>query len=187
MAKLKKTMKEQQEKKDLNKEEKRVKRFFFEKSQILQVSRVSMPFKIWSSSTLWHMILWSMKTIKIGLKLVFPVCGINCRIQNLICPLIDHRFIIHHNISLKPFPCQFSHCILHQPLMIHFFLSMICCFQSSSRHAIQAGISEPKIISLYLMMVPLMASSSSFFVFVQFWRGMFSFFASFNSDVLFIY
>ena len=49
-----------------------------------------------------------------------------------------------------------------------FFLSMICCFQSSSRHAVQAGISEPKIISLYLMIVPLMASSSSFYVFVQF-------------------
>ena len=46
MAKLKKTMKEQREKKDLNKEEKRMKRFFFEKSQILLVSRVSMPFKI---------------------------------------------------------------------------------------------------------------------------------------------
>ena len=39
--------------------------------------------KIWSSSNLWHVILWSIKTIKIGLKFVFPICRINFRIQHL--------------------------------------------------------------------------------------------------------
>ena len=38
---------------------------------------------------------------------------------------------------------------------------MTCYFRISSRHAIQEGVSEPKIISLYLVMVSLMASSSS--------------------------
>ena len=45
MAKLKKIMKEQK-KKYLNKEKKEVKKTFYEKLQTLEVSRVSMPFKI---------------------------------------------------------------------------------------------------------------------------------------------
>ena len=64
---------------------------------------------------------------------------------------------------------------------------MVCCFRSSSRHAILAGVSEPKIISLYPLMVSLMASSSSSYVFIQFRRGIFNFFASSNRDVLLIY
>ena len=61
------------------------------------------------------------------------------------------------------------------------------CPWVSSRHAIQVGVSEIKIISLYIKMVSLMASSSSSFVFIQFRRGIFNFFASSNRDVLFIY
>ena len=64
---------------------------------------------------------------------------------------------------------------------------MTCCFQSSTKHAIQARVSEPKMIFLYLLMVSLMASLSSSLVFIQFRRGTFNFFASFNRDVLFIY
>ena len=52
---------------------------------------------------------------------------------------------------------------------------MTCCFRSSFRHVIQAGVSEPKTISLYIAIVSLMASSSSSFVFVQFRRGIFNF------------
>ena len=46
MAKLKIIMKEQREKKYLNKEEKKVKKIFYKKFQILGASRVSMPYKI---------------------------------------------------------------------------------------------------------------------------------------------
>ena len=48
----------------LNKEEKRVKKIFYKKLQTLQVSRVSMPFKIWSTFTLQHVIWWSIKDYK---------------------------------------------------------------------------------------------------------------------------
>ena len=65
----------------------------------------------------------------------------------------------------------------------YIFWSMTCCFRSSSRHAIQVGVSRPKIIYLYPVMVSLMDSSSSSFVFIQFRRGKFNFFASSNSDV----
>ena len=51
----------------------------------------------------------------------------------------------------------------------------------------QTGVSGPKIISLYFVIVSLMASSSSFFVFIQFRWGIFNFIASSNNDVLFIY
>ena len=64
---------------------------------------------------------------------------------------------------------------------------MTCCFQSLSRHTIQTGVSELKIIFLYLAMVSSMAFSSSSFVFIQFRQGIFNFFASSNSDNLFIY
>ena len=64
---------------------------------------------------------------------------------------------------------------------------MICFLRSLSRYAIQVGVSKPNIISLYLLMWSLMASSSSSFVFIQFQRGIFNFFASSSTDVLFIY
>ena len=55
---------------------------------------------------------------------------------------------------------------------------MACCSQSSARHTIQAEVSELKIISVYPLMVSLIASSSSSFVFMQYRRGIFNFFAS---------
>ena len=149
----------------MNKEEKKVKKISYEKLQVLQVSRVSMLFKIWSSSALRHVILWSIKTIKIVLKFIFPVCRINFRVQHLTCPFIDHRVTIHHDIFWS-----FSHASFLTVSSISFwsyiFWSMICCFQSSSRHAIQMEVSEPKIISFYIVMLSLMASSSSSFVFI---------------------
>ena len=68
-----------------------------------------------------------------------------------------------------------------------YFLAMICCFRSFSRYVILVGISEPKIVSLYLVTVSLMAYSSSSFVFIKFLRGILNFFASSNSTALFIY
>ena len=58
---------------------------------------------------------------------------------------------------------------------------------TGQRYGIQTGASEPKIISLYPLPVSLIASSSSSFVFIQFRRSIFNFFASSNRDVLFIY
>ena len=55
------------------------------------------------------------------------------------------------------------------------FLSMTYWFRSSFKHAIQTGLSGPKIISLYFVMVSLIAFSSSSFVFIQFRRSIFNF------------
>ena len=107
----------------MNKEEKKAKKVFYEKSEILQVSRVPMLLKIWSSSALQLVSLWSVKAINIGLKIVFAICRINFRIQHLTCPLIDYCATIRPNISLKSLPCEFSHCIFHQPLIIHFLVN----------------------------------------------------------------
>ena len=71
-AKVKQITKEQREGL-LEQGRKKGKKIFYEKSQTLQVSRVSVPSKIWSSSTLQHVILWSKKTIKTILKFVFPI------------------------------------------------------------------------------------------------------------------
>ena len=59
IAKIKKIMKEQREK-ILEQGKKDGEENFYEKSQILQVSRVSMPFKIWSSSKLRYVIFWNL-------------------------------------------------------------------------------------------------------------------------------
>ena len=64
---------------------------------------------------------------------------------------------------------------------------MTCCFQSSFKHVKQTGISAPKIMSLYLMKVSLKAFSSSSFVFIQFWGGIFNSFAISRNDILFIH
>ena len=124
------------------------------------------------------------KDYKIDLKFVFPICEINLLIQHLTCSFINHRVTIHHGILLKSLPCELLHRIFRQLLIIYCLINGLLL---SSRHCIQAGVSEIKIISLYIVMVSLMASSSSSFVFIQFRRGIFNFFASSNRDVLFIY
>ena len=152
---------------------------------MLQVSRMSMPFEIWSSSTLRHVILWSIKAIKIGLKFLFPVCGINFRIQHLTVLL---SIIVWPSITIVLWsPYHVSFLTVSSISLWSYTFWSTCYFLNSSRHAIQAGVSETKIISLYFLMVSLMASSSSSFVFIQFRQGIFNFFASSNSDVLFIY
>ena len=128
----------------------------------------------------------SIKTIKAALKFFFSVCRINFRIQHLACSLISHCVIILHNIFWRPFHASFLN-VSSISLWSYTCWSIICYFWSLSRHAIQARVSEPKIIFLYPLMVSLMASSSSSFVFIQFRRGLFNFFASSNRDVLLIY
>ena len=120
------------------------------------------------------------------LKPFFPISRINFRIQHLTCSLINYLVAIHHNIFLKSLSCEFL-IVSSISFWSYIFWSIICYFRSSSRHAIQVGVSEPKIISLYFVVVTLMASGSSSFVFIQFRRGIFNFSASSYSDVLFIY
>ena len=126
------------------------------------------------------------KGYKIGLKFIFAICGINFRIQHFACSPINHRITIYHNIFWSP-----SHASFLTVSSINFWSytcwSIICCFRTSSRHVIQKGVSEPKIIFLYTLMVSLIASSSSYFVFIQFRRGIFIFFASSNRDALLIF
>ena len=145
---------------------------------------MSVPFKTLCSSALRYVTLWSTKTIKSVLKICFPIRGINFRTQHLTCSPIYHRVTIHHDIffgdrtkrvSLTYHPSAFDHKLFFDD------------FRSSSIHVIQKGISALKIISFYLVMVSLMAFSSSFFVFIQSRRGMFNSFAFSNNDVLFIY
>ena len=126
------------------------------------------------------------KDYKNRLNFVFPVCGINFRIEHLTCSFMNHRVTIHHNIFRSPSHSSFL-IVSSINLWWQTCWSMICCFRSSSRHAIQTGVSEPKIISLHNLMVSLIASSSSSFVFIQLRGGIFNSFASSNRDDLFIY
>ena len=65
------------------------------------------------------------------------------------------------------------------------FWSMICCLRSSSRQAMQTT-GYPKQNNLLIPFDGILLASSSF-VFIQFRRDLFNFFARSNRDVLFIY
>ena len=75
---------------------------------------------------------------------------------------------------------------LYHPLIINFLVNELL-LSKIIQAPIQMEVFRPKIVSLYPVIVSLMASSSSSFVFKQFRRGIFNPFASSNSDVLFIY
>ena len=152
-AKVKQITKEQREGL-LEQGRKKGKKIFYEKSQTLQVSRVSVPSKIWSSSALQRVILWSKKTIKTILKFVFPIvestsgCNISPVLPSIIVsPSITIFFWSPSHASFLT--------VSSINLWSYTFWSMICCFWSSSRHATQAGVSKLKIILLYFVMVSL--------------------------------
>ena len=120
------------------------------------------------------------------LKFIFPICGINFRIQHLTCLLLDHRVTINHNISLKSLPYKLSHCIFHQLLIIYFLINDLLLLKF-----IQTCHTGGGIWTKNNLFVPCDGLVDGFFkssfVFVQFWCGIFNFFASSNSDALFIY
>ena len=126
------------------------------------------------------------KDYKISLKFVFPIRRINFRIQHHACPFIDHHITIHHNIFLNSLPCKFSYRIIHWLLIILMLINNLLLSKFIQACHAKGGI-RTKIISLYIVMVYLMASSGSSLVFIQFRRGIFNFFASSNRDVLLIY
>ena len=117
------------------------------------------------------------------LRFIFPVCRINFRIQHLTCPLIS---LYHHpsqyffaaplmQVSSSYLPSAFDHIHADQ---------WLTAFKVHLGAPCRGGVSQLKIISLYFLIVPLMVSSSSSFVFVRFRQGIFNFFASPNSNVL---
>ena len=65
--------------------------------------------------------------------------------------------------------------------------SSTCCFWSSRKHSIRIELSTQKLISLYLIIVSLIAFRRPS-LYITFRRGIFNFFASYNSfDNVFIY
>ena len=68
------------------------------------------------------MILWKDNENQ-PLKFVFPVRGIDIKIQHLTSYHINHCVTIHHNISLKSLPWEFAYRIFHQLLIIHFLIN----------------------------------------------------------------
>ena len=156
------------------------------KSQILQVPRMPMPFKVWRPSSLWHVILWSIKTIKIGLTLSFQY--VESTLGSNTSPVLLSMIVSPPMTIYLRSPSHANFLIVSSISFWSYIIwSITYCFRSSSRHAIHVVVSEPKIISLYLVMMSLIASSSSSLVFMQSRRGIINFFASSNSDVLLIY
>ena len=74
------------------------------------------------------------------LKFIFLICRISLRIQHLACSLLNHHVTIHHDISLKSLPCEFSHCILHQPLIIDFLVNELLLLKFIQTHHTGRGI-----------------------------------------------
>ena len=129
------------------------------------------------------------KDYKINLKFFFSVCRINFRIQHHACLLIYHHITIHHNIFLNFFELPMQVFLSYHPLTFDLTHAdqWSAALEVHPEMPYRRGVSEPKIIFLYPLMVSLIASSSSSFVFIQFQPGIFNFFASFNRDVLLIY
>ena len=109
------------------------------------------------------------------------------QLQDPTPPLLCYQssFTIHHNISLKSHICKFSHCIFHPPLIIHFFVNDLLL--SKLIQIRQAGYLNQKWSHctlwwcLWWLLQALPLFSYNFDVVYSI------FFASSNSDVLFIY
>ena len=83
---------------------------------------MSVSFKIWTSSALHHVIIWSTRTIKSTLKICLSIREVNFKIQHLTCSPMYHHVINHHDIFLKLVTSEFPHRICHKLLIIHFFI-----------------------------------------------------------------
>ena len=98
----------------------------------------------------------------------------------------DHHTTIYYYFFWSPSQVSFL-TVSSISFWSYTFSSIACYFRSSSEHFIHIGLSTPKIISLYLTMVSLMAFTSSWFLFIKFRRGIFDSFAdSVVSFVLFL-
>ena len=136
-----------------------------------------MPFKIWSSSALPHVILWSTKTIKSILKIWFA------NMWNQLQDPAPHLFFCLSSrrqpspCFLKPVQSEFPYRIIHQLLVAHFLIDdQLLLKFIQGRHTGEAICTKNNLFVLCDGV--LMAFSSSSFVFIQFRRGIFYFFAS---------
>ena len=121
MAKLKRIRKEQ-DKKALTRKKRKWVTFFTKNCQHFrypgcQCHEAPPSYSMWFNGLL--------KTIKINLKFISPICRFSIRILIIIlsCSLIDYFVTIHHDIFLNSIPFEFSHGILHQLLIIYFLVN----------------------------------------------------------------
>ena len=137
---------------------------------------MSMTLKACSASALKYIILRSRKTIK--LVLTFTII-INFRVPNkkFSRSLVYQRVTIHYSVFLKHFEILTGSFISFRS---YTFSSITSPFRSSYKHFIHTGLSTSKIMSLYLIMVSLMAFSSLSLE-TRFRRGIFYSFDSFSS------
>ena len=100
------------------------------------------------------------------------------KILYVTCSLVYQNVTIHYRVFLEALPSQLSYCIIHKVLIIRFFISYL--LQSSSKDFINIGLSTPKIISFYQILVYLMAFFRSSLD-IKLLRGIFNSFASYNN------
>ena len=117
---------------------------------------MSIPFKPWSTQTLQHVTLWSIKTIKLILfkiGFIFITRIINFRTHDFIDSL---HVIIHYKISQTSF--LILSFLIFCPSFFHILsLQVLAAFEVYlSILYIYIGLSAAKMISLYLIMVFLM-------------------------------
>ena len=117
------------------------------------------------------------KDHKINLKFVFPIHGINFRIQQVACSLINHRITIHYDIFLKSLPCEFPYCIIYRPLIIHMLINDLLLSFIQARHT------GRDIRTKNNLLIPFDGVFDSFFRFDE----VYSTFVQVLTDVLFIY
>ena len=153
-----------------------------EKSQILQVSRVSVPFEIWGSSILWHVILWSTKTIK------FCFASMWNQLQDPTPHLFSYLSSCHHPSPyfFEASPKRFS--FTYRPLNFDRTLSdrWPAAFDVHLKTSYRQGVSGPKIISLYFVMVSMRLFQALLLLSYSF-DGVDSTVLQVLSNVLFIY
>ena len=115
---------------------------------------------------------WSTKTIKSAFKIYLSnTCN---QLQDPRLHLFSYLSSCHLSSLYFSEACpQWVSLPYHPSVFDHTLFCRWCCFQISSKHFIQIGLSTPKIISLYIVMVFLMAFSSSSFVIIQFGWGIF--------------
>ena len=89
--------------------------------------------------------------------------------------MIDDRVAIHRYIFLEHIPSKLPYCIIHQLSVIESFINDLLLQNFIQARHTDTGLSAPKIISLYFVILSLMAFLSSSFVFMQFQQGIFNF------------
>ena len=139
-----------------------------------------------ANTTLWNVILWSIKTVKNRFKIYLSSMWNQLQDPTPHQFFIDNRVTIYHDIFLKSLLCEVPHRIFHQLLIMHMLINGLLLWNFIQTRHTAGGIPTKNNLLVHCDSV-FEASSSSSLVFIQFPRGIFNFFASSNSDFLFIY